>query len=207
MLPVVRAIAMGTLLVLVMAVPAAAGSTTTVLDPVGDTALISGPGSTPAFLDMVSVTVTKLGGRFEFSMAVAAPIPAQPVLPPKVKETWWMWALDTDPTSFPFGFPRAPGQSFPPEFAVAVSWNGTQFTAFVMDRRPTLSGGESLITPIPFEVRDTRVTAFVDTATIQDPPSFRFSALTRAWKGEPGTEGFVFTDYSGTPGTFHPWPA
>ena len=207
MRPVARAIAMGTVLVLAMAAPAAAGSTSTVVDPLGDTGEISGAGSTPAFLDMVSVTVTKHGGRFEFSMAVAAPVPAQPVLPPQVKETWWMWALDTDPTTFPSGFPRAPGQSFPPEFAVAVSWNGSQFTAFVVDRRPTLSGGESLITAVPFEVRGVSVTAFVDAATIEDPASFQFSALTRTWKGGSGTEGFTFTDYTGTPGTFHPWPS
>ena len=206
MRPVARAIAIGTLMVLVLAAPAAAGSTSTVVDPVGDTGEISGPGSTPAFLDMVRVTVTKRAGRFEFSMAVAAPVPAQPVLPPQVKEIWWMWALDTDPTTFPFGFPRAPGQSFPPEFAVGVSWNGTQYTAFVVDRRPTLSGGESLITALAFEVRDTKVTTFVDAATIEDPASFRFSALTRAWKGGSGTEGFTFTDYTGIPGTFHPWP-
>jgi hypothetical protein len=187
--------------------PVAGGSTTTVFDPVGDTGPISGPGSTPAFLDMLRVTVTKQAGRFEFSMMLAAPVPAQPVLPPKVKEIWWMWALDTDPTTFPFGFPRAPGQSFPPEFAIALSWNGTQFTAFRVDRRPTLSGGESLVTAVAFEVTDSKVTTFVDAATIEDPASFRFSALTRAWKGGPGTEGFVFTDYTGNPGTFHPWPS
>jgi hypothetical protein len=113
MRPVARATAIGTLMVLVLAAPAAAGSTSTVVDPVGDIGEISGPGSTPAFLDMVRVTVTKRAGLFEFSMAVAAPVPAQPVLPPQVKEIWWMWALDTDPTTFPFGFPRAPGQSFP----------------------------------------------------------------------------------------------
>ena len=202
-----QAMALGTVMLLLVAAPAAGGSTATVLDPVGDTAAISGPGSSPPFLDIVSVTVAKRAAQFEFSMAMAAPVPAQPVLPQKVKEIWWMWALDTDPTTFPFGFPRAPGQSFPPEFAVAVSWNGTQFTAFVVDRRPTLSGGESLATTVALEVRDTKVTTFVDALTIEDPANFQFSALTRAWKGGPGTEGFTFTDYTGSPGTFHPWPS
>jgi hypothetical protein len=203
----VQSVALGIVVVLLVAAPAAGGSIATVPDPVGDTAAISGPGSTPPFLDMVSITVAKHAGRFEFSMAVAAPVPALPVLPPKVKEIWWMWALDTDPTTFPFGFPRAPGQSFPPEFAVAVSWDGTRFTAFVVDRRPTLSGGESQTTAVAFEVRDTTVTTFVDPSTIEDPAGFRFSALTRAWKGGAGTEGFTFTDYAGIQGTFHPWPS
>jgi hypothetical protein len=190
-----------------VAVPAAGGTTTTVLDPLGDTARIDGPGSTPAFLDIASVSVTRQAGRFEFSMTVAEAVPRQPVLPNQVKEIWWMWALDTDPTTFPSGFPRAPGQAFPPEFAVAVSWDGTDFTGFLVDRRPTLSGGEPLLTPVAFAVRGTTVTTSLDVAVVEDLATFRFSALTRAWKGGSGTEGFTFTDYLGTPGTFHPWPS
>ena len=204
---VARAFALGTLIAVLVAVPAAGGTTTTVLDPLGDTARIDGPGSTPAFLDIASVSVTRQAGRFEFSMTVAAAVPRQPVLPNQVKEIWWMWALDTDPTTFPSGFPRAPGQAFPPEFAVAVSWDGTDFTGFLVDRRPTLSGGEPLLTPVAFAVRGTTVTTSLDVAVVEDLATFRFSALTRAWKGGSGTEGFTFTDYLGTPGTFHPWPS
>jgi len=202
-----RAFALGTLIAVLVAVPAAGGTTTTVLDPLGDTARIDGPGSTPAFLDIASVSVTRQAGRFEFSMTVAEAVPRQPVLPNQVKEIWWMWALDTDPTTFPSGFPRAPGQAFPPEFAVAVSWDGTDFTGFLVDRRPTLSGGEPLLTPVAFAVRGTTVTTSLDVAVVEDLATFRFSALTRAWKGGSGTEGFTFTDYLGTPGTFHPWPS
>jgi hypothetical protein len=204
---VVRAIALGTLMAVVAAGPAAGRSTATVLDPLGDTARIDGAGSTPGFLDIASVSITKQGSGFGFSMTLAAPVPGRPVLPNQVKEIWWMWALDTDPTTFPSGFPRAPGQAFPPEFAVVLSWDGTDFTAFVVDRRATLSGGEPVLTPIAFAVGGSTVTASLPSAVVDDPATFSFSALTRAWKGGSGTEGFTFTDYLGTPGTFHPWPS
>jgi hypothetical protein len=202
-----RAIAIGTVMVLVVAGPAASGSATTVTDPVGDTADVAGPGSTPASMDIVTVAITKQAGRFEFSLTLAAPIPDRPVLPPQVKESWWFWPIDTDPDTYPFGFPRGPGLAFPPEFLLAVAWDGVGYGAFVVDRRPTLSAGAHVLTPVAFKVKDAKVSAFVEVATLGDPASFGFSGYTRAWFGPPGTEGFTFTDVAGTPGVFHPWPS
>jgi hypothetical protein len=91
-----------------------------VSDPVGDTFKISGPGSTPSYLDIATAEVTKQGENFEFSMGLAAPVPSKPALVPRVRQFWWFWALEADPATFPTGFPRAPGQALPPEFAVAV---------------------------------------------------------------------------------------
>ena len=73
----------GLLSVMVAApIPAAAsGSTVTVFDPVGDTTEIGAPGTTPAFLDIVRVAITKQSERFGFSMTLGAPVPDQPVLP------------------------------------------------------------------------------------------------------------------------------
>lgn len=202
-----RAIALGTVIVLVAASPAAGGgSAITILDPVGDTAPI-GASSAPAFLDIVSLTVDKKGKSFEFTTTLAAPVPVEPVMPPQVKELWWFWPINTDPATSPFGFPRGPGLAFPPEFLLAVAWDGVQFSAFVVDRRPTLAGGVHVVTPVAFVVTDAKVSAFVDAATLDDPASFGTGGYTRAWFGPPGTEGFTFTDVAGIPGVFHPWPA
>ena len=115
------------------------------------TAPIQGPGSTPAYLDVVSGVVAKKQGVFTFSTRVAAPVPAHPVLPSGVAEISWWSHLDTDPTTFPNGFPRGPGEglSFPPEFAIWVGWSGTRFEAFVADRRPSLVGGDAIMTSDP----------------------------------------------------------
>jgi hypothetical protein len=202
-----RAISLGVSTLLILAAPASAASTLRLTDVVGDSADISGPRSTPAYLDIVSVSVGKHGGRFEFSTTVAAAVPDRPVLPSGVKEAWWFWPLDTDPTTFPFGFPRGPGLAFPPELLLAVTWNGQAFRAFVVDRRPTLMGGEHITTPVPFQIRDATVTSFLDASIAGDPARFGTLGYTRVWFGPPGTEGFEFTDVTGTPGVFATWPA
>jgi hypothetical protein len=191
--------------VLLSASPVAGAQGAVVVDPIGDAVAI-GSVSAPAYQDMVMVTVDKQAGRFEFSTTLAGPIPTRPVMPARVKELWWLWALDINPATFPTGYPRGPGLALAPEFLLAVAWDGIEYRAFVVDRRPTLIGGEHIIVPVAFQITDTRVTAFVGASTLDDPASFRFSAATREWMGPPGTEAFVFTDYTGTPGTFHPWP-
>jgi hypothetical protein len=202
-----RALTFGFVVALAVVTPAAAASTTTVSDPLNDTAMIAGPGSTPAYLDIVSAAVSKEVNSFAFSIGVAVTPPEQPILPPQVKEAWWFWPIDTDPTTSPTGFPRGPGLAFPPEFLLAVTWNGTRYSAFLIDRGPTLTGGDHVITPVPFTVENATVTAVVDAALLDDPTAFRFSAYTRVWLGGPGTEGFLFTDVAGLPGVFHPWVA
>jgi hypothetical protein len=180
---------------------------TAVSDPVGDTVEISGPGSTAAYHDIVEVTITRTAEALDFSMDLAAPVPDRPPLLPQVKQLWWQWSIDSDPATFPAGFPRAPGLAFPPEFAVVVAWDGVQFTAYVIDRRPLLTGGEPVITPIGFSLNGTKVLAFVDTAVLGDPASFVFTGQTKAFKASPGTEGFLFTDYVPKIGTWVPWPS
>ncbi|HUP18264.1 MAG TPA: hypothetical protein VM848_19720 [Acidimicrobiia bacterium] len=196
------------LLAVMVAAPAqsaAGGTTVTVFDPVGDTTKIGAPGTTPAFLDIIRVEVSKQSQSFEFSMTLAAPVPDQPVLPKQVKEFEWFWPIDTDPATFPFGFPRAPGLAFPPEFLLAVAWDGIDYSAFVIDRPPNLERWHARDHAGRHQCRAT-VTAVVDVTTLDDPASFGFSGYTRAWFGPRGTEGFAFADVVGNPGVFHPWP-
>ena len=205
---------LGVVAALALAAPASAnGSSSTVSDPTGDTLKIR-PGSTPApaYLDIIRVAVRRQGGSFEFSMDLAAPVPSQPLLVNGVNQYAWFWFLDTDPTTFPTGYPRVPGFGTAPEFALWVAWDGVQFTASIVDRRPTLTGGDSVFTPVRFSLNAAHVSAFVDAGTIDDPASFGFRGQTRAYYGLPGTEGFSNPDGApnadpGTPGYFVAWPS
>lgn len=210
---IVSALALAMVLPLVAMPASANGSTSTISDPAGDTLKIS-PGNmpTPAYLDIIGVAVTRHGGSFEFSMDLAAPVPSQPLVVNGVNQYAWFWVLDTDPTIFPTGYPRVPGWGTAGEFALWVAWDGVQFTASIVDRRPTLTGGDSVFTPVGFSLKAAHVSAFVDAETIDDPASFGFRANTRAYQGLPGTEGFSDLDGApstapGTPGYFVAWPS
>ena len=189
----------------------ASSQTLTVSDPEGDTADMSASTITPAYMDMVGASISKTGPVFEFSMTLAAPIPNQPALPPQVKEIRWIWTPDTDPTTFPAGYPRpaGPGQAAPPEFVVIVAWDGSQFRPYLVDRRPLLTGGEAIFTPISFTRTGTRLTASVDAASLGDPPSFGVRMFTVFWKtSSQAAVGFAVADVlpDGNP-PFVDWPA
>src|SRR5688572_12787836 len=185
----------------------------TVSDPVGD-ALYN---NVPAFQDFVRGQLTKTAvGDFHFLMEMAAPIPETPELPPRGStEIWWFWILNLDTAVNPAGFPwkekaehsndngKPPGR--PPEFIVYVSWDGTQFSAYAIDRRPLLVGEEAIVTPVPFNIDGKIVTAELAAELIGDvPESFRWGPFTFNWSGPVGSEGVTFADYGEERGEFNP---
>ena len=186
-------------LVAAMVSPAALGialpmsdQTSTVSDPVGDAKF-----NAPAFQDVVFVQVTETAsGAFELLMEVAGPVPVNPPLvPPGHSEISWVWNFDLDPTTFPAGYPylKAAG---PAEFDVHVSWNGVEFAGTAVDRRPLLTGGEAVITPVIFSIDDRIVQADLPYALIGAvPTSFGWFAGTGAWSGPVGlSEGHHLVD-------------
>jgi len=179
----------------------------TAFDPVGDTYI-----SAPAFQDIVGARMTKTAnGDFELLMEMAGPVPGAPILPPPgVNQIWWNWIIDLDPTSSPRGYPVAPGVGIYPEFIVYVSWNGTQFAGTAVDRRPLLTGGKAVITPVPFVITGTTVEAFLDFTLIGEvPPIFDWRAATLDWAGPLGSAGYYvadntdFAELSGESYAFH----
>jgi len=189
----------------------AASQTLTLSDPEGDTADVSASTTTPAYMDMLGASISKKGPVFEFSMTLAAPIPNQLPLPPQVKEIRWLWMLDTDRTTFPAGYPLppAPGQAAPPEFMVIVAWDGSRFRAYLNDRRPLLTGGQSILTPISFTHSGAQLKASMDAASLGDPPRFGVRMLTLFWlTSSEAAEGFTFADVLPDGQlTFVEWPA
>jgi hypothetical protein len=170
--------------------------TSTVLDPAGDTAF-----PTPAFQDVVGARMTKTAtGDFELLMEMAGPVPAAPVLPPQGRtEIWWNWVFDLDPATSPQGYPPAPGIALYPEFLVYVSWDGTEFAGTAVDRRPLLTGGEAIITAVPFTINGTILEATLSYSLIGDvPSSFVWGPSIVDWAGPVGSGGYVVPDNART---------
>lgn len=170
--------------------------TSTVIDPVGDTHFRSAP----AFQDVVFGRMTKTaGGDFHLLMELAGPVPVNPPMPhPARSEIWWAWGFDLDPTTRPRGWPNpaALGVGLPAEFVVIVSWDGTEFAGTAVDRRPLLTGGEAIFTPVTFSINGTIVEADLPYALIGDvPPSFVWDTFLWDWAAPVGaTPAFVWVD-------------
>lgn len=182
---------------------AAAGLTSIVTDPVGDV-----KSKYPAYLDIVQVAITRKDRSFTLTTDLAGSVPTDPAADPVNSSgldflNVALFGLDSDPTTSPVGYPfPAKEQSARPfEFFVVVSWNptgsfglGTGFVGFVIDRRPLLTGGEAVVTPVPFTIDGSRVTVTVDARLLGDPATFQWGAATVASKHPAPTEEFDVPD-------------
>ena len=165
-------------------------------DPVGDALHHA-----PSFQDFVFGRMTKsAGGDFHLLMELASPVPANPSLPsPARTEIWWLWAFDLDPTASPQGYPSAPGATADPEFWACVCWDGTKFVGLAYDRRPLLTGGQTIVTPVPFSINGTTIEALVPSAVIGDvPASFPWRLRTIDYAGPLGSAGWFPVDLGGS---------
>lgn len=193
-------------LALVSAVPATASSVTSVTDPVGDASIHPQGILVPGYQDIVRASVTGGDGRFVFVMDLAAPVPAVPTLQPEVKLLDWSFRLNTDVTTAPRGFPWAPGDSIHgAEFVIFIVYDGTSFSGILIDRTPTLGGGQPVITPISFAIRGSEITASVPEGLIGTPSSFLWRATTDLWVAQLGTEAFWQPDSAPDTGSVA-WP-
>ncbi len=200
---------MVTALMLAQPVSAAAALTSVVDDPAGD-AFISFNPQRPGepFQDMVRAEVSLKDGVFSFVVELVAPIPASPVLPAGIALELWRWGLDTDPATFPVGFPFPPGASAPPEFLVDVLWDGFSFRGFVIDRRPLLTSGEAIITPVAFDMKAAKLTVSVNADLLGDPSSFTWISRTDDDPSHLGTEAGGTHDVDLAPDAGRaPWPS
>ena len=170
---------------------AEAATTASVVDPLGDATFRA-----PGFMDIVGADTVLVGESIQFQMSVAAAVPAEPPpTPPGSNQIEWDFAVDTDPSTFPAGnpFPSGPGQARAAEFIVKVTWDGSSFSGFLIDRRPLLSGGEATITPLAFSISGTDIQVDVPASLL--PSSFFWGAVTFYWSSPPGgTAGGHFVD-------------
>jgi len=175
-------------------------------DPVGDATLSPNITAAP-YQDIVEAQVSKTAGVFSLVMNLVAGIPAQPLMPPQMKLLEWSFRLDTDPTIAPAGFPNDEGGPAPADFYVFVTWDGASFAGYVIDRRPEVTGGDPIITNVPFCINSTGINVSVDAAILDNPSSFGWRVFTQDWNSPFGNDASHTLDIM--PAGFHvflPWP-
>jgi len=161
-----------------------ASQTSAVVDAVGDVKK-----NTPAWLDIASASITHKTGQFVFDVELAAPIPSDPALDPlvpkQIDHLGIAYALDTDSTTAPVGYPFGQNSRNPFEFFFGVFWNptgsfgmGTGFVGLLFDRRPLLTGGQATITAIPISIQGNRVSVVLDAGALGGPATFAWAAFT-----------------------------
>lgn len=179
----------GVLMALTLSLPAFA-ATSVATDPAGDV-LFKAPG----YMDIVRAELAADSGTFFFRMTVAAAIPNNPpVAPPANASIRWAFPIDSDPATFPEGDPFPRNQPGPSEFNTRVFWDGSAFTASLLDRRPLLEGGEAILTPLSFTVSGSEIRVAVP-ASLIGASSFRWGAVTVYASASPGgNNGDHFVD-------------
>jgi hypothetical protein len=140
----------------------ARAQTATVISPQGD-AFYSNGHRAPAFLDILIASIT-ISNTLTLTVDVAGPLDALPNPPGSGGIFFWNFPLNTDNSTDPPGFPEAPGKTGAAEFAVYAQWDGTAFSAVLVDRRPALTGGSALLYPIPVSVSGSRIILTVPAA-------------------------------------------
>ena len=166
---------------LLAAPEAQSGSKTSVAeDPEGDAFIIFDfvePSRAPDYLDLIRGEITLQGGIFIFKLTVAGPVPDEPFVP-QGRVIDWFIGIDTDPNTFPTGFPTPPQSAHPCEFDVDIFWDGTDFDAILIDRRPSLVGEDAIVTPIPFNIDGNELSASVSRRMLDRPRSFVWNGIT-----------------------------
>jgi len=187
----------------------ARAQTVTVIAPQGDASHDNG-WQAPAFLDIVAVSFS-ISNTLTLTVDVAGSLDALPNPPGSQGMFDWHFALNTDPSTFPLGLPGPPDFMAGAEFFVGAFWDGTSFSGVLFDRRPTLTGGDTLQYSIPVSVSGSRITLTVPeelAAEIRAAvlPGARWSCIT-GW----GTQGYGRLDGNGQPKFIdfvvdNPWP-
>jgi hypothetical protein len=137
----------------------ARAQTATVVDPQGD-AYYSEGHEAPAFLDILAASFT-ISDTLTFTVDVAGSLDTLPNPPGAGGVFAWHFALNTDDSTDPPGFPLPPGQTAGAEFGVDALWDGTAFSGVLFDRRPGLTGQPALLYSIPVSVSGSRITITV----------------------------------------------
>lgn len=185
---------LGVLLLFTHAAPAPASYVSSVTDAVGDATLSPGLGfDGEAYQDITTTSITRTDESFVFAMEVATAIPESPALRTPNGLLLWMWGMQTDP-GVPSGYPLAPGLAGILEFWIHVVWDGNEFYAEVIDRRPTLEGGDPIVTSVPFVVNESTVMITAPRSLFDDPAGFRWGSSTWIWPTHLGSSGAHVVD-------------
>jgi hypothetical protein len=145
-----------------LAALAARAQTATVIDPQGDAFYTNGH-KAPAFFDIL-VASFAISNTLTLTVDVAGSLDALPNPPGSGGIFDWHFALNTDNSTDPPGWPFPPWKTAGAEFGVDALWDGTAFSGLLFDRRPALTGGTALLYSIPVSVSGSRIIITVPAA-------------------------------------------
>jgi hypothetical protein len=134
------------------------GQSATWVEPAGDPGpkLINGL-KDESFADIAQATFTfNAQGWMVFSAQMNGPLDGLSDPKPNDGVFTWAFSMDSNPaTSNNSGLPfnTNPGTHIPPEFSCFMQWDGTKFSAFFEDRRPTEQGNPVVLYEVPFAVQ------------------------------------------------------
>jgi len=160
--------------------------TSVVTDPLGD---LENRGND--YHDIIRAEVVKQGTNFVFVLTLAAPVPDNPALPSWADVMVWQPILDTDPTASPVGYPFTKNTANAFEFFIQHRVYRSGFVDpldpasaadVLVDRRPLLTGGQAIVTPIQVTVDGAQITFVVDAALLGDPSTFNWLSVTAVAK-------------------------
>ena len=175
--------------------------TSVVVDPAEDAffAAFVEPQRAPDYLDLIRGEVTLQDGIFIFKFTVVGPIPEDSDVPQTNGTNGlivWQWVIDTDPSTFPPGFPIQPNAERAPEFLVQVVWDGDSAPkAVLIDRRPLLAGEDAAVTDIPSDIAGTELSAAVSYGMLGSPSSFDWFGIAEVLPGGYGNSSFLPADF------------
>ena len=172
-----------------------ASLTSVVTDPVGDLENKGGD-----YQDIVRAEIARQGTNFVFVQTLSAPVPDSPALPSGADVIVWQFLLDTDPTASEMGYPFTKNTSFPFEFMIQYRVYRSGFTdpldptsspGVLVDRRPLLTGGQAIVTPIKTSMDGAQITFVVNGGLLGDPSTFNWVSATCAAKaGDDAKNGY-----------------
>jgi hypothetical protein len=178
-------------LVIMLFAGSVAHAASSVTDPAGDYdggtscgGLICEP-----FQDITAAEITHVAGGLRMTMTLAASPSTAVLTSPGVKEITWAWRFDTDPSTFPKGYPLPNGIDSPFEAIVEMRYDGTHFYGQTVDRRPLLSGADAIVTPITVNIIGNGLSVVVPTGALSLPDGLRWRATTNGFMGTTGSLG------------------
>lgn len=134
----------------------------------------------PGWMNINSVSLREQG-RFHVELRMGAPLPAHPsLLGYGILD--WVFGVSTNDSAAPAGWPFPKNVSiYPSEYMVVLWWDGTRYSAGVVDRTPLLSGGQATITPVPFQIYQNQIRFSVPTGLLGGSTNFSFFAVTEVY--------------------------
>lgn len=158
------------------------------------------------YLDIVSASVAKMEGQFDFAFTLSAPIPSPLRVVEPYEANGYGFCLDTDLTD-PAGYPFAVGSTAQCEFIVDVLTRPSgRVSGLLIDRRPLLDRKDVARSAIPVTVLGRTIFTTVPVASLGDPASFGWDLYSTELTMPLGNDDYLNIDEAPDGNPSATWP-